>query len=70
MKKEILGIQGSSKLTKVQLQSISGGWEGSVDPNACADAADGTQCGPHHSCFCYSCHSHYDEMPDPEPHCF
>ncbi|MFD2567286.1 hypothetical protein [Pseudotenacibaculum haliotis] len=70
MKKEFLKIEGASILQKQQLQSISGGWEGGVDPSVCADASDGTQCGPHHSCYCYQCYSHYDEIPDPEgPHC-
>lgn len=64
MKKDFLQIDGASILNNSELKSISGGWEGPMNPRACADAADGTQCGPHHSCFCYQCYSDYDELPD------
>ena len=69
MKKDFLKIDGSSVLNKQQLRSISGGWEGGVDPRACADAPDGTQCGPHHSCVCAMCFDEYSEMPELPPHC-
>jgi hypothetical protein len=52
MKKVFLQIDGASILNKVQLQSISAGWEGGPNPSVCSDGNQGAQCGPHHSCTC------------------